>query len=96
MRLVAISRRIGRWASRAIFIVAIGLLCLGAYASVPQSFVDFQLHWLRSVAFVAAIVFAVTGLINLYRGTTIREYLNRFEVFVAKHSEKRLRSWFIP
>lgn len=91
-----LSRAWARRLSKAPFVILMVLLLFGAYASFPESLPNFRLFWLNYLPPIGFAILIVVGILNLIFGFTLRDYLNRFEVFLATKIEEKLMSWFLP
>lgn len=86
------SRRIAFLTSRIVFGILEALLVSGAVYSVLGP----QLRWWNLSLLVAAIIFVLFTLYNLFFRTTVKDWLYRFENLLDNRIQRILKGWFVP
>lgn len=95
LKIKGLSRRLARWLSKVPFAVCIGLLVFGAYASFPADLPALPGHWLIYFLPIGFVFLMAAGILNLIFGIRLKDYMSRFEVFLASRLEEKLQSWFL-
>jgi len=91
-RLAEIGELVGRWVTRATFLIASIMAVLGFVLTLPLGFSYTTMDWwIRTGAAVVICVFAAFAIWSLLTGGSVREVSRKLEVWTAKMVEKSLK-----
>lgn len=88
--------RFSKWGVRTVLSGAFILLGLAIYATLPRPLSAAAEQWPKGILFLFAVLLAVLGFVNLWKGVTLNSLLRRLQLRLQKQVSKGLRQVIPP